>query len=72
MHRTAWNILDRGGWIEKYNLPLDTLIEFFMEMERKYNKRRNPFHNYLHGIAVMQMCYRLSKCEIPAKYLSDF
>ncbi|KRX08648.1 hypothetical protein PPERSA_03519 [Pseudocohnilembus persalinus] len=72
MHRTAWRVFDQAGWIEKYQIPLDTFIEFLMEIERKYNKRKNPFHNYLHGIAVMQCAFTLSKCKMISKYLDDF
>lgn len=50
-HRTAWAILKREGWIDLYQIPPDLFIEFLCELERKYNKRKNPFHNYQHGIA---------------------
>lgn len=30
-----------------------------MELERKYNKRKNPFHNYVHGIAGIQIKIKL-------------
>ena len=58
-----FNIFSKGGWIEKYKINDQVLLDFLCELEKKYNKRKNPFHNYTHGIAVMQGCYALSSCE---------
>lgn len=26
----------------------------------KYNKRKNPFHNFMHGVTVLHGCYQLT------------
>ena len=46
-------MLETGGWLEKYQIENTVLIEFLQEMGKKYNKKKNPFHNYQHGIQVM-------------------
>lgn len=33
-----------------HKMKLQSMIR---ELERKYNKRNNPFHNFDHGISVM-------------------
>ena len=65
-------MLETGGWLEKYQIENTVLIEFLQEMEKKYNKKKNPFHNYQHGIQVMQGCVALSKGTSASKYLNDF
>ncbi len=31
-----------------------------MALEKKYNKRGNPFHNYNHALSVMQSTHRIN------------
>ncbi|CAD8201785.1 unnamed protein product [Paramecium pentaurelia] len=47
-------ILKYHNLIKEYDIPLDTLCQFLSEVEYKYNKKNNVFHNYDHGISVMQ------------------
>jgi cAMP-specific phosphodiesterase 4 len=42
-------------------------MKFIREVERKYNKRHNPFHNFDHGVTVMQSCHFL--CLQPISHL---
>ena len=37
-----------------FALPAEKLINFLNEIESQYNMNNNPYHNYDHGIAVMQ------------------
>lgn len=41
-------------------------------METKYNKKGNPFHNFTHGIGVMQCVYALTNCERAQQHLDNF
>ena len=41
------------------------------QLEGRYNKNDNPFHNYDHGIAVMQSAHFLTLCKKSKKYLND-
>ena len=42
-----------------------------MELQRKYDKRSYPFHNYEHGLAVMQGCHFLCLQKRSMELLSE-
>ena len=50
-------MLERLDYINSLGINLETLAEFFHEAEGHYNKCKNPFHNYDHGVSVAQSCY---------------
>ncbi|CAD8199220.1 unnamed protein product [Paramecium octaurelia] len=52
--RLVWSILARGNFIQMFGIPQEKLVAFLNEMETQYNMNNNPYHNYDHGIAVMQ------------------
>ena len=49
--RFVWSILEQNGFIEEFLIPINTLCDFIDVMKNKYNKRRNPFHNFDHGVS---------------------
>ncbi|EGR34033.1 hypothetical protein IMG5_026540 [Ichthyophthirius multifiliis] len=63
MYSTAWNILVRNNYVQTYNIKEQTFANFIKQMQLLYNKNNNPFHNFQHGLSVMQSCYMLSKCK---------
>jgi cAMP-specific phosphodiesterase 4 len=42
--------MNKFDFFGKYSVHPDTWLEFIWRMERKYNKRDNPFHNFYHGL----------------------
>lgn len=49
--RFVWSILEQNGFIEEFLIPINTLCDFIDVMKNKYNKKRNPFHNFDHGVS---------------------
>lgn len=49
--RFVWAILERNGYIDEFNIPLQTFCDFVHIIKKKYNKKKNPFHNFDHGIS---------------------
>ncbi|KRX08646.1 hypothetical protein PPERSA_03517 [Pseudocohnilembus persalinus] len=47
-------------------------VTFLNVLEQKYNKNYNTFHNFTHGVSVMQCCYSIALSQKAQKYLSDF
>ncbi|XP_075155237.1 phosphodiesterase 9 [Haematobia irritans] len=47
------------GFIEKFNLPVDTLREWLYEVYKHYNEV--PFHNFRHCFCVAQMMYAITR-----------
>ncbi|CAD8127538.1 unnamed protein product [Paramecium sonneborni] len=52
--RIVWSILERNNFNQMFALPQEKLINFLIEMETQYNMNNNPYHNFDHGVAVMQ------------------
>ncbi|CAK89274.1 unnamed protein product (macronuclear) [Paramecium tetraurelia] len=52
--RIVWSMLERNNFNQMFALPQDKLINFLIEMESQYNMNNNPYHNFDHGVAVMQ------------------
>lgn len=52
-HRYVWRMLcsENSNYIEEFCIPIQTLCDFLDRLKRKYNKKKNPFHNYDHGIS---------------------
>ncbi|KAM3132153.1 hypothetical protein pb186bvf_015748 [Paramecium bursaria] len=59
-HRAVWSILKKNGFIDDYSIPIDNLQKFIKDIEYHYNANSNPYHNYDHGITVMQMSHYIS------------
>ncbi|XP_030381614.1 high affinity cGMP-specific 3',5'-cyclic phosphodiesterase 9A [Scaptodrosophila lebanonensis] len=47
------------GFIEKFNIPVDTLREWLYEVYKHYNEV--PFHNFRHCFCVAQMMYAITR-----------
>ncbi|CAD8159906.1 unnamed protein product [Paramecium pentaurelia] len=69
--KLVYHIIKKNEWIDNYDINEDVLMKFIKEVERKYNKRKNPFHNFDHGITVMHSCNFL--CSLPKahEYISE-
>lgn len=52
-HRYVWRMLsgENFNFIEEFCIPMKILCNFLCCLKRKYNKKKNPFHNYDHGIS---------------------
>lgn len=57
--RYSWNIFDEGQYLEKFKISNEKYLKFLWEAKWYYDKRKNPFHNFAHGFAVMQAVYHL-------------
>ena len=44
-----WMMFHTLGFIEKYEIDVNTFGKFLCLVEEKYNYRENPFHNFDHG-----------------------
>jgi cAMP-specific phosphodiesterase 4 len=42
-----------------------------VRLQRKYDKRSNPFHNYNHGVSVMQSCHFMVSTRAVRQLLSE-
>ncbi|EAR83084.2 3',5'-cyclic-nucleotide phosphodiesterase (macronuclear) [Tetrahymena thermophila SB210] len=62
-YTTAWNILQRAQYFESCSIPEDVFANFVKELQKQYDIKNNDFHNFDHGVSVMQSCYMLSKCQ---------
>ncbi|CAK67167.1 unnamed protein product (macronuclear) [Paramecium tetraurelia] len=52
--RIVWAMLERNNFNQIFALPQEKMINFLIEMENQYNMNNNPYHNFDHGVAVMQ------------------
>ncbi|CAD8115521.1 unnamed protein product [Paramecium sonneborni] len=55
--RIVYRIFLRNKFIEIFDIDKSRMFEFLSELEYRYDKRRNPFHNYNHGVNVMHSCH---------------
>lgn len=46
----SWKLLNKFDFFNKYNVEIEKWMEFIWRIERKYNKKENPFHNFHHGL----------------------
>ncbi|CAD8073508.1 unnamed protein product [Paramecium primaurelia] len=73
--KVVFSILRRNNFIEDYKISEDALCSFLCALEYKYNKRGNQFHNYDHGVTVMQCTHAISLEIMKTQYahlLSQF
>lgn len=47
-------------------MDADKYIKFLENIKYYYNKRKNPFHNFLHGLTVMHGSFMIG-CKTSAK-----
>ncbi|CAK57375.1 unnamed protein product (macronuclear) [Paramecium tetraurelia] len=60
-HRVVWAILKKNRIFDDFGLPQENLQNFIKEMEYHYNVNNNPYHNYDHGVTVMQTAHYFCK-----------
>ncbi|CAD8077401.1 unnamed protein product [Paramecium sonneborni] len=66
--KVVFSILRRNNFIQDYNISDDALCSFLCALEYKYNKRGNQFHNYDHGVTVMQCTHAISLEILKTQY----
>jgi hypothetical protein len=49
-YRWAWGMFSSLGLTEKFDVQPHVFSEFIFELQRLYNCRNNPFHNFDHSI----------------------
>ena len=57
--------------VSTYNIDKNCFYNFIKETERLYNHRGNSYHNFKHGLTVMNFCYRFLKVEIIKEYFLE-
>jgi hypothetical protein len=66
---TSYSIMIKYDFLKKFNIPEQTLINLFREIESGYHP--NPYHNALHAAAVLQVVhYTIAKGGL-GQHLSD-
>jgi hypothetical protein len=45
-------ILSSNGWMAKFSIPDEKFIKFAWGCNYYYSRKKNPFHNFHHGVAV--------------------
>ncbi len=50
-YRFIWTVFEKNDFFKSFNIPLENFSLFIQILSEKYNKRKNPFHNFDHGIA---------------------
>ncbi|CAD8156083.1 unnamed protein product [Paramecium octaurelia] len=71
-HRLVYSILEKNGFISQYNMNNQSLAQFLSVLQQRYNKKNNSFHNYDHGISVMQSAHFMLQCEKAKQFIDDF
>jgi len=54
-----WAMFEGSGVVEFYNIKREIYDCFIDDIKTLYDKRANPFHNFKHGLTVMNVCYSL-------------
>ena len=57
LHFVVWHLFDFFKFYEKFQVELKTWQEFVWILERKYNIRKNPFHNFYHAVTGNNYCH---------------
>ena len=57
LYYLSWRLMHEFNFFEKYGVVDDVWLEFIWKIERKYNKRDNPFHNFYHGLTGLFIIY---------------
>lgn len=47
--RYTWAMFHLSNFVDMFQLNKETLYQFLVIIQEKYNCRKNPFHNYDHG-----------------------
>ncbi|CAD8126757.1 unnamed protein product [Paramecium sonneborni] len=71
-HRLVYSILEKNGFISQYKMNQQCLAQFLSVLQKKYNKKNNSFHNYDHGISVMQSAHFMLQCGKAKQFIDDF
>lgn len=52
-----FSIFDHLGLLEQFEIDRQKMLDFLIGLNKLYNKNRNPFHNFTHGISVLHGCF---------------
>ena len=59
--RLCWTMVVDSGVAETFKIDEDKFFPLLFETQRLYDQRKNPFHNFAHGMTVMHQTYYLFK-----------
>jgi cAMP-specific phosphodiesterase 4 len=59
MFRHVWLMFKHSGTVEAYNISEQKFYSLLSEVQRLYDHRSNPFHNFKHGVSVLHSTYYL-------------
>lgn len=48
----VYRIFETNDWISKFNITDDTFFNFMWTCNYYYSRKKNPFHNFKHGVTV--------------------
>ncbi len=76
----AYTLFQRRSYFDKLNIPNAEFANFLYELRAHYNwvtetKKLNAFHNFNHGINVMQGCYMVAthtRAREHLDYINEF
>lgn len=57
MMDSVYTMFQTSGIIEQFKIPLKKLKCYLIEAERFYSKHENAYHNFAHGLTVLNGCY---------------
>lgn len=60
LHFTIYHLFSFFNFFDKYQVDLKTWQEFIWVLERKYNIRQNPFHNFYHATTGLLIFYLIN------------
>jgi cAMP-specific phosphodiesterase 4 len=66
----VWQVLQKCPLMQEHQIPFEEFSNFITLVRHEYNKRENPFHNFVHGATVMHGCYTLSQTEKAINHLN--
>lgn len=49
--RFVWRMMINDDFLNEFSIPINTFCQFLDCLKTKYNKRKNPFHNFDHGVS---------------------
>lgn len=71
LYKYPWAMINKTEVAANYMMASVTFYKFIEEVERLYNKRNNPYHNFKHALTVMNVCYSLFKMTSIRSYFMN-
>lgn len=67
----AWQMFSEASVIKKYSIQHSNFMNLIQETQNLYDKRGNYFHNFNHGLAVLQCSYYFMTQTSAGKYFGS-